>query len=88
VKRKTKTTALARSVARKPRPGSVAPESIARLVRAEVVADNLGLTVGTIKRMARAGVIPVVRVSQRGDMRFDLNEVRIRIENASNKRSA
>ena len=61
--------------------------SIEPLYTAIEIAENLRVAPNTIKKWAREGRIPYTPISDRGDMRFDLNEVRIAIEQHA-KRSA
>lgn len=40
------------------------------------LAQKLGVTIGTVYRMAKAGVIPVVRIGTGRRFRFDFEEVK------------
>jgi phage terminase Nu1 subunit (DNA packaging protein) len=46
-----------------------------KLVTADVVADQYGVTVAAVRRWTRAGIVPAYRPSQRV-VRYDLAEVR------------
>ena len=46
------------------------------LLTAKQTAQKLGVTLGTLYRMARAGVIPAVRIGTGRGLRFDFEEVK------------
>jgi excisionase family DNA binding protein len=46
------------------------------LLTAKETAQKLGVTLGTLYRMARAGVIPAVRIGTGRGLRFDFEEVK------------
>lgn len=46
------------------------------LLTAKDTAQKLGVTLGTLYRMARAGVIPAVRIGMGRGLRFDFEEVK------------
>jgi excisionase family DNA binding protein len=52
-------------------------ERIEKMLTSSQLAAELGLTKSTVLRLARDGLIPCIKLpTQRGDYRFDLNEVR------------
>lgn len=47
-----------------------------RLQTTKEIAKRLGVTVGTVYRMARTGVIPAVRIGTGRGLRFDFEDVK------------
>jgi len=51
--------------------------TVSKMLTSSQLAAELGLTKSTVLRLARDGLIPFIKLpTQRGDYRFDLNEVR------------
>ena len=46
------------------------------LLTAKETAQKLGVTIGTLYRMARAGIIPAVRIGTGRGLRFEFEEVK------------
>jgi len=47
-----------------------------KLLRASQAAAELAISVYTLRRLVRAGVLPAIRYTPRGQLRFDLRDVR------------
>lgn len=46
-----------------------------RFLTTKELAQKLGVTIGTVYRMAREGVIPIIRIGTGRRLRFDFEEV-------------